>query len=332
MKINQSRVSCASALIGSTVLPLMIVPFCRAQSAEENIGTFSFLGQLNKAVTYENNVAVGPVACVPTAVANGLYFLQHNAAMEGQPDPFKEDAGTYDAVNTLAALMGTSYRVFINPDPPPRYSMSGGTPIVSSALGLMKYMSATGQNPAPTISVTGQYSKAAEVWLGTGFGEPAFVDNFSKATPTAAYLANALNANSAVEIGIQFGNYGGISAVDFNPTGGHEMTLYGIDFNPMTDKGTIDFLDPFAENAFTVQGKLSLSGGYLDVQYDSPDGKTIYGRIVDDMVEKINANGNGNGGGNVPDGGATSCLLAGTLLGVAGLRRCFWRDIRAMTG
>jgi len=320
MKINLTHSGSTLCLIGLTAALVLISSGARAQSGEENIGTFSFLGQLNPDVKYENNLNVGPVACVPTAVANGLYYLEHNAAMEGKADPFTMDVGTYDAVNTLAQLMGTSYRVFINPNPPPPRIESGGTAIVSSALGLMKYLGPKGQNPAPTISVSGQYSSAADSWLGDGFGAPAFKDNFSKTTPTAAYLAAALNAQSAVEIGVQFGNYGGVSAIDFNPTGGHEMTLYGIDYNAMTGKGTIDFLDPFATDAFTVEGQITLDDGYLDIKYSPRKGQTIYGRIVDDMVEKINANGNGNGR-NVPDGAATAVLLTGSLALLAGWRR-----------
>jgi hypothetical protein len=323
MKINLSHSGSSLSLIGLTVAFLLNGSAAKAQSGEEPIGTFSFLGQLNPDVIYENNLKVGPVACVPTAVVNGLYYLEHNAAMEGKPDPFSMDVGTYTAVNTLAQLMGTSYRVFNNPNPPPPRIESGGTAIVSSALGLMKYLGPKGQNPAPTISVSGQYAAAADSWLGDGFGAPAFKDNFSKTTPTAAYLAAALNANDGVEIGVQFGNYGGVSAIDFNPTGGHEMTLYGIDFNAMTGKGTIDFLDPFATDAFTVQGKITLSDGYLDIQYSPRKGQTIYGRIVDDMVEKINANG--NGGGNVPDGAGTAVLLTSSFMLLVGLRFLAWR-------
>jgi hypothetical protein len=315
MKINLIHAGCSFSLIGFGSIILFSAPIASAQSGSEPIGTFSFLGQKNTEVTYENPLNVGPVACVPTAVANGLYYLEHNAAMEDKPDPFTADPGTYLAVNQLAQVMGTTHSVFNNPNPPPPRITSGGTTIVGSALGLMKYLSPQGQNPAPTISVTGQYSAAADSWLGDGFGEPSFANNFTKTTPTAGYLAAALNDNDGVEIGIQFGNFGGNSALNFNPTGGHEMTLYGIDFNPKTEKGTIDFLDPFGTSAYTAEGKLTLTDGFLYVQYDTEGGQTVFGRIVDDMVEKV----------NVPDRASTSCLLAGSLMILGAVGRGRWR-------
>ena len=282
---------------------LLFTVSVKAQSGSEDIGAFDFLGQLNKAVTYENNLDVGPVACVPTAVANGLYYLQHYAAMQGQPDPFTVSPGDYTAVNQLAQAMGTSYMVFINPNPPPPKVNSGGTDIAPSALGLMTYLSAKGQNPAPTVSVKGQYSPDCPLsWIGTGFGEKGFTQNFSKTTPTAAYIAAALNANDAVEIGVQFGNFGGNSALQFNPNGGHEMTVYDIDFNAKTEKGTIDFIDPFGTSAYTAQGALTLNDGTLYLQYTTQNGDKVFGRILDDVVE------------SVPDHALTCYMLGGSLL------------------
>jgi hypothetical protein len=320
MKINLIHSEPTLSLIASTSLVLSTAFTANAQSGSEDIGAFGFLGQLNKGVTYENNVAVGPVACVPTAVANGLFYLQHYAAMQDKPDPFTVTPDDYGAVNDLAAVMGTSYKVYFNPDPPPRYVMSGGTTIVDSALGLMKYLSPKGQNPAPTVSVTGQYMpNPPQGWLGDGSGAKSFADNFAQTIPTATYLANALNANDGVEIGIQFGNFGGTSALDFNPTGGHEVTLYDIDLNPKTERGTIDFIDPFGDSAFTVEGNLTLTDGFLYVQFKDKRGDSVFGRIVDDMVESVGP------AAQVPDGAVTFCLLGGCVTGLGALRRWRWK-------
>jgi hypothetical protein len=288
-----------------------------AQSGSESIGTFSFLGQNNTEVMYENTANVRPFACVPTAVANGLYYLEHNAAMEGQPDPFTVSPGNYTAVNVLAQAMNTTSTYYYNPNPPHQLLPTGGTTIAGAGLGLINYLSPGGKNPAPRVSVTGQYSPDTPgSWIGPGSGVEAFTENFAKTTPTAAYLAEALNENDGVEIGIQFGNFGGNSALTFNPTGGHEVTLYDIDFNAATERGSIEFIDPFGTSAYTVDGTLTLTDGFLYVKYQTQKGQTVFGRILDDMVESVNA----------PDGGMTSCLLGGGLAGLGALRRWRWKS------
>jgi hypothetical protein len=204
--------------------------------------------------------------------------------------------------------MKTTSDVAFNPNPPPRYTGTGGTTIVGTATGLIDYLSPTGANPAPTVVVTGQLSPSTPLsWIGDGI---ATID-FAQTSPTAAYLAQVLNANDGVEVGIQYGTFGGPSGITFNPTGGHEMTLQSIDFNAASGTGTIGFIDPDGTVAYALDGTVSLDDGFLYVTYKLDNGQTVFGRILDDTVESI----------SIPDSAMTSSLLGMSLLGLCVFRR-----------
>jgi hypothetical protein len=283
-----------------------------AQTASESSGSMGMLYQNNTQVIFENPDRVRPVAFAPTAVANGLTYLENEAAAMSKPDPFTVSPDNYDAVNALAKAMNTTANTVFNPEPPPRYLISGGTTIAGMATGLENYLGEEGANPAPSVFITGQYSpNTPKSWLGNDIDTIGFANT----TPTASYLAQALEADDALEIGVQFGNFGGNSALNFNPTGGHELTVWDIDFNPDTGTGTIGFIDPDDRADDDQTGKLTLSDGYLYISYQLYSGQTVFGRIMDDMVESVSTPF------AAPDGGMTSCLLAGGLIVLGAMRR-----------
>jgi len=257
-------------------------------------------------------------ACVPTATANGLTYLENymNFSLD-QPSPFTTTPNTYGQVNNLITAMGTT---------------ANGTTTANQFNGLLNYLSPGGANPAPTVRVTGQYSAATPA----GWGPPAApTPQFMQTTPTAAYLASVLNANDGVEIGVQWGT---IQNGSFSPyNGGHELTLEAINMQA----GTITFMDPWGTSpngkdagstANSVQASLQLLNGFLVLTYPQnyvgPDLNTENGaavgdlngqvaRILDDTVEYV-----------VPE---PSTYIAGAMLlipfAVSSVRklRAYWR-------
>jgi hypothetical protein len=221
----------------------------------------------------------------------------------------------------------------------------GGTLVNSMYNGLASYLSATGKNPAPTVVITGQQQPSGVPgnWYATSGKPPAVTPIEPKGvveeTPTAAYLAEALDKNAGVEIMVQWGTYatkGGLPVGPFTPLGGaHELTLDYISLNTTTDMGTIGYLNPeptttaTAAKAFT--SKLTLApGGYLyfsipgsttDVKFGGFPGAggDPSGRITSDMVESLPAQN--LGAPSVPDSEATLLILGLSIAGLAAFRR-----------
>lgn len=267
---------------------LALASSANAQSGSENAAFFSYLGQGNSAVVNGNGGQgqdVADNACVPTATANGLSYLQAYRQSIGKPAPLSFTP-TYTSVNNLISDMHTT---------------AGGTGIADAANGLVTYLGAGGSNPSPTVVVSGQYSADTPAnWLTGGFGANT---NFVEETPTAQFLADHLNAHDAVEFTLQWGflEDGAFSVGQ----GAHEVTLVSIDM----DAGLISFIDPWGNgdshadsSAVMVNATVQLLDGYLVVTYpidwvgpDDNTGSTIYvganvgqtGRILDDMVQSV---------------------------------------------
>jgi hypothetical protein len=221
----------------------------RAQTGSETLSYFGTIGQGNAAIVAANGQDVADNACVPTATANGLTYLEnyYNFALD-EPSPFSTSPNTTTQVNNLITAMQTT---------------RDGTQTDNEFNGLVSYLSPTGANPSPSVKVTGQYSPLTPGgWLaGTGF--PAGVANVN---PTVSYLANALNANDGVELGIQWGSTSGGT---FTPSrGGHEVTLQSISFNPTSDTGSITFIDPWGTTQ-TDGGGNRHAGGTAEVVGDT---------------------------------------------------------------
>jgi hypothetical protein len=282
---------------------------------------------------------------------DGLTFLENYQLSISQPDPLSFSP-TYASVNNLATAMGTynnTYYQYYNAATNLVYTSKnarndaaaialgavsyaqrdniGGTPTTWMFNGLQSYLGAAGANPAPTISISGQIGGATPAgWL-----QGAFNPGMSLAqntTPTAAFLANALNANYAVELTLEWGVFNGNTWVS---KGGHEVTLDAINLGN-DGTGTIQFLDPYDTSAVLMNGTLNLNAdGYLyvteqtvappaddnpsDLEDSEPGGvvAALTGRIDVAMIE------------SVPE--PSTCSLAGTaLLIIFGMK--FHRKLR----
>lgn len=268
-----------------TVLTIgLIASTAQAQSGSETASLFGQLGQLNVGVT-----AFSSTACGPTAVANGLVYL--NSAYGG--NLFQNyNPNSYTTVNDLISVMGTSAT-----------GTSYGTANPSLVSGLYSYIGASGLNPAPNVYIAGgQYS------VGTGASiPPAIAGSFASVIPTAQTMANWLNANDAVEFMIQWGTYGGAGGTTWTPSGNqHFATLTSLSL--ASGSGTLNFLDPWGSSAVLSTANVQTIGGYLylyDIMGDisdpestlsesggdtgdGPDLATLpSGRIVADLAEAV---------------------------------------------
>ena len=333
---------CAGA---GVVCALAISSISYGQSASETMNYFGSLGQASATVTNTNaaymgvynqySVAIGPNACCPTAVIGGLTYLENYDNVTNDTDPFTTSPNSAAQINNLATAMNTYNTT--NSTGNPMWTNVGGTLIPSSFNGLQSYLSSTGANPAPTVTISGQVSPSTPAPLlqtslaNTAAGTYNAGTNVANVTPTAQFLANALAANDGVEIGIQWGSYSGTTFTPMNG-GGHMLTLQSINMSGGT--GTIDFYDPWGPgtNAGTTNGyvfaTVSTVDGFLYVTYPitwtggdldnsgntSPfeaigasTGQT--GRIVYDMVEAV------------PEPTSGVLAVAGLLAGSRRLRR-----------
>ena len=263
----------------------------------EDLTYFGMLGQGNTGITVSNPDPIQPNACVPTATANGLTYLENYANfVRDEPSPFTVTPNNYAAVNALATAMGTKDTLINGND-------VGGTQTYPQFNGLQNYLSAGGANPAPSVVISGQISPSETAgFLGTGPLQAGM--NVANVTPTATFLASALNANDAVEVGIEWGSYSGNV---FTASGGaHELTLQSINLG--TGSGTIGFIDPWGNassagsTAASVSATVTLEGdGFLYVTYPitwtGGDGDTNpgdafgsggqTGRIIDAAVQAV---------------------------------------------
>ena len=271
--------------LGALLLGLSIALVARAQSGSENTAFFGSLGQLNAGVTVANALNIQPNACVPTATADGLAFLENYQLSISQPDPLSFSP-TYASVNNLATAMGTynnTYYQYYNAANNLVYTSKnarndaaaialgattfatrsniGGTPTTWMFNGLQSYLGAAGDNPSPTISISGRIGGATPArWL-QGALNPG-MNIAQNSIPTAAYLANALNSNFAVELTLEWGVFNGNTWVS---QGGHEVALDAINLGN-AGTGTIQFLDPYGASPIFMNGTLTLNAdGYLYV-------------------------------------------------------------------
>jgi hypothetical protein len=218
----------------ATLLNLTVV---RAQSGSENYSIVTgqpggqLLGQLNASVN--GGQSVQNMSCVPTATADALSYLAAYQEVTYDTTPFTVTPNTYTAVNALQTDMGTT---------------SKGTSTTGQANGLNTYL--TTDNPAPTVTISGQVSQLETSGTIPGYGSGNFAAGITMQTanPTATFLANALNANDAVEVGILWGT---VSGTDFYPSGGeHELALNQINMSA----GTIGFVDPGGTSGIQQNG------------------------------------------------------------------------------
>jgi hypothetical protein len=288
MKSNLKPAFCRVDSLLGVVLSLCAV-CAQAQSGSEaaNYSYFAQLGQGNNAIVTANTQAVANMACVPTATANGLNYLANYAEFNlDLASPFSTSPNSYAQVNNMITAFKTD---------------GSGTETGDQFTGLVSYLGAGGANPSPTVAVKGQYSPATPA---------GWTAQFTQATPSASYLAQQLNANAAVELGIQWGTVSGGSFTIGR--GAHELTLYQISVSS-GGTGTISFIDPWGNNANNTAGSSALQvisaslqtiNGFLVLTFPTayvgpdpselaPTGTAIGGlngqsaRILDDTVEYL---------------------------------------------
>jgi hypothetical protein len=248
--MNISRIACAKTLSLAGAFALSATLNLSAQvyvSSEATVydTDITALGQGNNAIVTANTQGVANNACVPTASANGLSYLEaYQTIVAGNPNPFSTTPDTYPTVNTLIGNMGTT---------------ASGTPTVGQMNGLYTYLQAN----APGVSLSGQVAPVEKSNLpgfyGAGNFNAGFSANVQAANPSAQFLYNNLAAKNAVELGLLWGTYNSAGGGTFNYTGGHEVTLEGMNMSGGT--GTMSVLDPWGNNGV---GNNAGTSGLLD--------------------------------------------------------------------
>jgi PEP-CTERM motif len=235
--LNNSVFSCIPLVL------LLSTPAVFAQSGSEDYSIVTgqpggqLMGQINASVN--GGTAVQNMSCVPTATADALSYLAAYQEVTYDTTPFTVTPNTYTAVNALQSNMGTT---------------SKGTSTTGQVNGLNTYL--TTGNPAPTVKISGQVSQLETSGTIPGYGSGIFAagTSITTANPSASFLANALNANAAVEVGILWGTLSGTS---FYPSGGeHELALNQINLS----SGTIGFVDPGGTSGIQQNGGVLSSG------------------------------------------------------------------------
>ncbi len=214
-------------------------------------------GNLNQNATdAQNNFLVDchSGACAPASVVNAWAYLQ--AAFPGIYTGNKTLIGT--ATNqiqtsdlvTTANILGDNYMKSCdacNPNGP------GGTPIEDTMIGIQNYL----QDFSPgttTLSMQDFYAWNVSANIQNRVAQPAYVT--ANTPPSAQFIANALNANDAVEAYLLYAN--GQRA--------HYVTISGINFNTNTNMGTATFIDPLTGRSTQVN-ITGLSAGNLNTNY-----------------------------------------------------------------
>lgn len=298
------------------LIPLTAVLFScgvgnlHAQTASEDysIITDTGIGAYNGQLMGQGNILVNGTqalrnnSCVPTSVANGLSYLDAYQLSIGNSSPFAFSPNTYTAVNRLQSFMATD----------PVNATSPGNALT----GLQTYLNTLGPlgNPAPGVSTS-------QTW-----------------DPLAQSLANVLNANDGVQLGILWSTIANPIANNSSWTpqnGGHFVSLDSI--NLTAGSGTIGIVDPWGNavgNAastasyetltvstitITAGGVNALAAGtYLEVSY-TPSEQGDF-PLVDNGTALAGAGGTGlialSEIEAVPE---PSSLAIGLLAGIGGL-------------
>ena len=236
LRLRGLKASCSAV---SALALLWAATAVQAQSGSEPTGLFGQLSQLNTGVT-----AFNTTACGPTAVANGLIYL--NNAYGG--NLFQNyNPNSYTTVNDLASAMGTGAG-----------GTSYGTSNPSLVSGLYSYIGASGLNPAPNVSIAG-----GQYIVGNGTSIPAAIaGSFANVIPTAQTMANWLNANDAVEFMIQWGSYGGAGGTNWTPSGDqHFVTLTSLSLT--SGSGNLYFWDPWGSGTSSATATAALQRAFV---------------------------------------------------------------------
>lgn len=193
-------------------------------------------------------------ACSPVSVVNAWAYLQGafstiytgNKTLIGTTT---NQIRTADLVNT-ANILGDTYMKSCdacNPGGP------GGTTIEDTMIGMQNYIQDF--SPGTTmLSMQDFYAWNVSANIQNRVAQPNYVA--ASTAPTAQFIANALNANDAVEAYLLYAN--GRAA--------HYVTIAGINFNTDTGTGTARFIDPLGGQPANVN-ITGFSLGNLNTNY-----------------------------------------------------------------
>jgi len=306
-----------------TVATCILLPIAFTAKADymgsEAIGLFGTLLNQNDLTVKDPNsgLSLGPQACVPTSVAQGLSYLENYQLSVGNADPFTVSPDNNTAVKNLAAVMSTRNDPTVTPK-------LLGTFYPNRVNGTTTYLSPGGANPSTAYVVAGQYLSGYSAAASIGPTK----QNTMQANSVASLLSSGLNAHDGVELAILWGSLDTTTDVYRQSMGGHFVTLQSIDYNAAKGTGTIDFIDP--NDATLYDGTLTkTTGGNLYITYGAPV-------PADDGEEEEDVAGGWEDGGvppgqlggiisndlleAVPDGGLTAGWLGVSALSLLALR------------
>jgi hypothetical protein len=235
-----------------------------------------------------NGLNIQPNACAPTAVLNGLIYLQNYWVGLGNANPFDITQNAIGNVDTLATDMGTANNNYI-------VVSNQTTKVVSSVL------KNTGPYPAngtvlttaggtkytvlrTAYNVGGTSGPNIQTGLGTYLNAvdttAPFVSYGQNVDPTAAFLAKVLTDHDAIELGIIWAT-NNLAGTKLSPSGGgHFVTLQMISMTTAT-KGSAVLIDPWG--ASTALGGPGATASKITVQVGVQNGVlAITGKFGDD--------------------------------------------------
>lgn len=239
------------------IFSLLASSYLAADSSTILIDVKSY-GYLDQYSLNTSHGFIGDEACVPSASVNAMTFLQNSV-----PNIFGTTltGTTYSdweaTADVLINIMGTQ--------------PNSGTSFYRLPYGLKKYISQ--MKGYTQVQFSGRFPYSA--WApGQGYPKPNYI---TSGKPDLSSLATSLAARSAVLLSIVY----------LNGNGGHEILANGLTWDPITQTGTlyfIDSLDPSERySATTVEGPtlqslgtLSIRNGQLILEYNQYAGTLPY--------------------------------------------------------
>lgn len=218
----------------------MTVPLSAAIiRASETAATF---GDLNQNAKDGNNFLLDchTGACAPTSAVNAYAYIQnlnpaiYDAQKQLVPTSTNRPITMLDLVDA-ANNLGDNYMKSCDQCNP----VARGTPIEDAMIGQQNYINALAPNTT-TYSMEDFYRWNVSLNIQNRVAKPNYVQD--QTAPTAQFIADALESNSAVEAYLLYAN----------GRASHYVTLTGINFNTNTDMGTLNIVDPTGGAAASI--------------------------------------------------------------------------------
>jgi hypothetical protein len=215
----------------------------------------SYYGYLDQYSLNAEHDYVGNEACVPTSSVNMMTMLQNlYPSTFGTSLTGSSYVNWHDTDNTLISLYGTTA------------GSNGGTADPQFVNGLYNYMVTT--NGFTQTTFAGEFP-SDDGW-STQYPAPSYI---SFTTPKADFIYNALSLSQGLLLGIDYSDSSGNLT-----SGGHELLVNGINWDPSTNSGTISFIDPLdpsASSADRADSYISGSSATPATSYDQSIGPAV---------------------------------------------------------